>query len=228
MTTYYLAACLGRVKSIALRLATSLATTSLLFLYFTATVATAQSSDILNTDYPERYTVVEGDTLWDIAARFLREPWRWPEVWQSNPQVENPDLIYPGDVLVLSIVNGQPRLRSLRREVVKLSPSPRYVDYVDAIPPVDPAAIQAYINSPLVTDKDELEEAAYLVDGFDNRLLIGKYDQFYARGLSAADESGQEYRVFRPGRHFRDPGSGESLGHEAIHLGDARLLAQAV
>ena len=185
------------------------------------TVTSASANTILADDYPERYTVVEGDTLWAISGKFLRDPWRWPEVWQGNPQVSNPDLIFPGDVLVLTFLNGQPVLRSLRRETVKLSPSARTIEY-DAIDPIDPSAIQAYLNSPLVTDAKELSESGYIVEGLESHLLLGKYDQFYARGVTG--ESASEYRVFRPGRHFVDPVSKESLGWEAVHVGDANIL----
>jgi hypothetical protein len=181
----------------------------------------AQDNPVLADSYPERYTVVKGDTLWDISSTFLRDPWRWPEVWEGNPQVENPDLIYPGDVLVMTFVDGRPVLKSLRRETVKLSPKPHATRY-DAIPVIDPAAIEAYLNSPLVTDDNELKNAGYIVDGFDNRLLMGKYDQFYARNI--LDTEADAYRVFRAGRHFIDPISGESLGYEAVHLGDANML----
>lgn len=184
--------------------------------------ATAQENPVLASNYPDRYTVVKGDTLWDIAGKFLRDPWRWPEVWQGNPQVENPDLIYPGDVLVMTFIDGRPTLRSLRRETVKLQPTARALDYRDAIPPIDPSAIQAYLNSPLVTDEKELSNAGYVVDGLSERLLMGKYDQFYARGID--DLEADEYRLFRPGRHFIDPISGENLGWEAEHVGDARML----
>jgi len=184
--------------------------------------ATAQQNPVLADDYPERYTVVDGDTLWDISGKFLRDPWRWPEVWQGNPQVENPDLIYPGDVLVMTFIDGRPTLKSLRTETVKLSPSARVVSFADAIPPIDPRAIQAYLSAPLVTDSNEMEKAGYIVDGVDNHLLMGKYDQFYARGID--DQEADEYRVFRPGRHFVDPISDESLGYEAKHVGDARML----
>lgn len=185
-------------------------------------LATAQTDLVAN--YPERYTVVEGDTLWDISTLFLTDPWRWPEIWQGNPQVDNPDLIYPGDVLVLTFIDGRPVLRALRRETVKLSPTVRSSDFRSAIPPIDPASIQAYINSPLVTDEQEMMTAGYIVDGVDNRLLMGKYDQFYARGID--DQSFDEYRVFRPGRHFIDPITRESLGWEAEHVGDARMLKE--
>ena len=185
--------------------------------------ATAQDSVLLNEDYPDRYTVIKGDTLWDISGRFLRDPWRWPEVWQGNPQVDNPDLIFPGDVLVMTFIDGRPVLKALRRETVKLSPQARETRF-SAIPLVDPAAIAAYINAPLVTDSKEVRDAAYVVDGFDNRLLLGKYDKFYARGFKEKDA--EKYRVFRPGRQFVDPVSRESLGWEAVHVGDANMLAQ--
>lgn len=185
--------------------------------------ATADDSAVdLAQNYPTRYTVVDGDTLWAIAGRFLRDPWRWPEVWKGNPQVDNPDLIYPGDVLVLTFVDGQPTLRSLRRETVKLQPTARVIDFRDAIPPIDPRAIQAYLTAPLVTDEEEMENAGYIVSGSNQRLIMGKYDQFYARGIE--DQEADEYRIFRPGRHFVDPVSKESLGWEAEHVGDARML----
>lgn len=189
----------------------------------TLLMATSSFANALLADnYPERYTVVEGDTLWDISGKFLRDPWRWPEVWQGNPQVDNPDLIYPGDVLVMTFLDGRPVLRSLRRETVKLSPQARVSGYRDAIAPIDPSAIEAYINSPLVTDAKELSESGYIVEGLENRLILGKYDQFYARAVKGDDAI--EYRVFRPGRHFVDPVSKESLGWEAVHVGDANML----
>lgn len=198
----------------------------------------AADNPVLAEGYPERYTVVHGDTLWGISNKFLRDPWRWAEVWQGNPEVENPDLIFPGDVLVMTFVGGKPSLRSLAklapidptfvggkpspRSLVKLSPSVRITDHVDAIAPIDPGAIQAYINSPLVTDQKELANAGYIVEGLDKHLIMGKYDQFYARAIE--DQAADEYRVFRPGRNFVDPITDESLGFEAKHVGDARML----
>ena len=193
----------------------------------------SSAQSLLNNDFPDRYTVVKGDTLWDISSKFLRDPWRWPEVWRGNPQVENPDLIYPGDVLVMTFVDGQPVLRSLRtstasangsggRPTVKLSPKAREVSFRSAIPLIDPGSIEAYISAPLVTDSNELTSAAYIADGFDSRLLMGKYDKFYARNIQ--NEEAQSFSLFRPGRRFVDPISNELLGWEAVHVGDANLI----
>lgn len=202
-----------------------------LMLSIMAGVASSQSNPILADNFPERYVVVKGDTLWDISGRFLRDPWRWPEIWQGNTQVENPDLIYPGDVLVLTFIDGKPVLRKLGRNTVKLSPQIRS-EGLNAIPTIDPGSIQAYLTAPLVTDRLELSTAPYIVDGFDDRLLLGKFSQFYARGFVQTNEDGTEtktpitdaYNIFRPGRKFTDPITAEHLGWEAIDLGEANYL----
>lgn len=195
-------------------------TTSLLLVMLSANVALA--SELLKTDYPERYAVVEGDTLWDISGKFLNQPWRWPELWQANEYIENPHLIYPGDVLVLTWVDGKPQLRALRRETVKMSPSIRESDLQNAIPPISPSAILPYLSAPLVTDKAEIDSAPYIVAGLDGKLVAGKYDQVYARGLGEYDNG--EFRIFRAGRNFVHPETKEKLGIEAVHIGESRLL----
>jgi len=78
----------------------------------------------VRTDHPQEYVVEKGDTLWDIAGFFLEDPWLWPEIWEVNEQVENPHLIFPGDILRLIYVDGQPRIVR-DHGVVKLSPQIR-------------------------------------------------------------------------------------------------------
>jgi len=195
-------------------------TTSLLLVLLSLNIANA--NELLKKDYPERYTVVNGDTLWDISGKFLNQPWRWPELWQANEYIQNPHLIYPGDVLVLTWVDGKPQLRALRRETVKLSPSVRESDLQNAIPPISPNAILPYLSSPLVTDKSEINDAPYVVSGLDGKLVAGKYDQVYVRGLGEYENG--EFRIFRAGRNFVHPVTKELLGLEAVHIGDSRLL----
>jgi len=62
----------------------------------------------IRSDIPNQYIVKSGDTLWGIAGYFLNDPWYWPELWAKNPQINNPHLIFPGDIISLIYVNGQP------------------------------------------------------------------------------------------------------------------------
>jgi len=83
---------------------------SLLALLLLASTGLVQAQVQLREGHPERYTVVAGDTLWDISGKFLSEPWKWREIWRANPQIHDPDLIYPGDSLSLVYIDGQPRI----------------------------------------------------------------------------------------------------------------------
>ena len=126
---------------------------SLLALLLVAVGGIAQADVQLKADHPERYTVVKGDTLWDISGRFLREPWKWPELWHANPQVENPHLIYPGDRLSLVYIDGQPRLmldRGASRGTIKLSPTVRTTPKAEAVD----AVLRSGTVSTIITDTD--------------------------------------------------------------------------
>ncbi len=180
------------------------------------------TSPELQPNHPRHYTVQKGDTLWGIAARFLEDPWRWPEIWQRNPKVQNPHLIYPGDALVMSIVDGAPELKILRRKVVKLSPAVYAEPIETAIPTIPPNAIQAYLSSPLIIEEGGLDDAGYVAAGLDDKITMGLYSQFYARSLPESDN--KFYRIFRPGKVLVDPLTKEFLGQEANHIGDARML----
>lgn len=196
----------------------------------------------LTPDHPERYTVVKGDTLWDIAARFLKSPWHWPRIWRINEKIRNPHLIYPGDVVVLRYVDGKPELTVLRREKMPGAPppsagagapsatltstrvSPRiHSEPLDsAIPTIPPNAIVPFLTQPLAVGADELERAGYVTIGLDDRIALGNRSEFYARGLK--DNPAEYFQIFRPGRALKHPDSGELLAYEATYLGDAQLI----
>ncbi len=116
----------------------------------------AMADTLLRADHPDSYTVVRGDTLWDISGRFLRSPWRWPDIWHVNPQIANPHLIYPGDQLDLVYIDGKPQLR-LRRGPLKLSPSVRSTPWSGAIPTIPVDAIGPFLTRPYVLEQGELD-----------------------------------------------------------------------
>src|SRR5690606_20330822 len=124
----------------------------------------------IREDSPTTYTVVRGDTLWDIAGRFLDEPWLWPQVWQVNPQIENPDLIYPGDVIELAYENGSPILRLARGTesdlpTVRLSPQVRREPILSPIPAIALDQISSFLSNDSILDAASYDRApAVLAD----------------------------------------------------------------
>lgn len=175
----------------------------------------------LNPQHPERYVVVEGDTLWDISETFLRDPWLWPEVWYVNPQIDNPHLIYPGDVITLVYVDGEPQLRVQRgHPTVRLSPEVRSTPLDQAIPTIPIDAVQQFLTKPLVLDEDELENAGYVLESADEHIVTGTGDRIYGRGTSTDHD---RYNILEPQDPYVDPDTGELLGHRALYVGEAHI-----
>jgi len=194
----------------------------------------------LNPDHPDRYTVVKGDTLWDISARFLRDPWQWPSIWNINPEIENPHLIFPGDVIYLKMVDGQPVLTLERGNatasrtpmksadglnVVKLSPKIRTLSLEEeAIPVIPNSAIKQFLKYPRIISKRELEDSGYIVAGEEHALINGSGDKIYARGIEPNEQN--VYDVLRQGKAYtRGSGWGsEFLGYEMLRIADAKVI----
>ncbi|MGH8729449.1 MAG: LysM peptidoglycan-binding domain-containing protein, partial [Burkholderiales bacterium] len=193
--------------------------------------ATSYSAEVELTDSPpDRYTVVKGDTLWDISGRFLKKPWRWPEIWQMNKEeIKNPHLIYPGDVIVLDLSGASPRLKLLAggksgRETIKLSPTARIENISSqAIPAIPPAAIEPFLSNPLVVEQNGLAHAPRILAPQEDRVSLGAGDKAYVSGLT--NDKGNRWQIYRHGKALVDPDSHQVLGYEAVYLGDARVLA---
>ena len=186
-------------------------------------VATVVAEAPFNDDIPDKHTVVKGDTLWDISAHFLAQPWLWPEIWHVNPQIPNPHLIYPGDIISLIYIDGKPRLVLTRSRDVKLSPQIREVTDRQAISTLPLDLINSFLSRNRVVEPGVLESAPYVLSGQSKRLLTGKGDDFYARGeFSDADES---YGVYRNGGPFTDPLTNEVLGVRAKDIGAGSIKA---
>lgn len=172
---------------------------------------------------PEQYTVVPGDTLWDLSNRFLVQPWFWPEIWYLNPQINNPHLIYPGDVISIFYVGGKPYLTvGDGPRVTKLSPKVRSSDIDADIYGIAIPAIQQFIIRPRVVSEETLDDAPYILSSIEERLAFGAGDRVYARGFS--DGAQGQYTIFRKGEALYDPKSDELLGFEAIIVGDGEVI----
>jgi len=195
-------------------------------LTFMAFCQSAIASPELADGHPDRYTVVKGDTLWDISERFLKSPWLWPEVWHANPQVSNPHLIYPGDVIGLIYIDGKPRITTLKvgpdNGIVKLSPKIKSTPISGAIPTIPLDAIASFLSENRIVSPEEMERAPYVLIGREQHLITGAGDEIYARG----DVTGQErMAVYRSSKTYVDPVTEEFLGLEAISIATAKIEA---
>lgn len=170
---------------------------------------------------PERHVVVPGDTLWGISAKFLKDPWRWSEVWKLNSkQVRNPHWIYPGQVIVLNRdSDGNPYLTVLPTE--KVLPRIREESSAEAIPAIPQKAIEPFLTRPLVLDDTELESTLRVASVQDGHYMAGNGDQIYAFG-NAGDTV--NWQIYRPGPALIDPVTKEELGREVVLLGTAKLI----
>jgi hypothetical protein len=219
---------------------------SLILLMTPLAPALAADASALQEGAPDQYIVVPGDTLWGISGRFLKDPWKWPELWRMNQeQLRNPHRIYPGDVIVLDRSGAELQLRLLRaddpaavaaaaaaaagappappRDTVKLSPRTRAEPLADkAIPAIPPSVIEPFLSRPLVVGQDELDGAPVVLANQENRVAIGAGNVAYAQGLGY--DKGDVWQVFRRGDALIDPDTDEILGYLATYLGEARVI----
>lgn len=176
----------------------------------------------LSDNAPDRHVVVKGDTLWAISARFLKDPWRWPDIWGLNrEQIVNPHLIYPGDVIVLVRgADGSPRLELEKSATVKLTPEVRSGSIgVDAIGAIPAGAIEPFLSRPRVVDARALDDAPIVLGNNEERFIFGAGDRVYA---SRAAKAQSRWNIVRPGKTLTDPDSQEPLGYEVEFVGEAR------
>jgi hypothetical protein len=191
---------------------------------FTLMSAQAQTLQ-LSRNAPATYTVKEGDTLWDISSIFLEEPWRWPEIWQANSTISDPDLMYPGDTLSLVYVDGSPRvvLDRSTRPTVRLSPQVRETPLLSPIPAIPRQALSGFLVENRIVDIEIFESSPYILASAAGNLIVGAGHEIYARGNW---ESGVgSYDVFRLGVAYENQKGDQYLGQEAINLGSVEIVS---
>ena len=181
---------------------------------------------------PDIYTVVKGDTLWEISGKFLESPWRWPEIWDLNKdQIKDPHWIYPGDVITLDKSGANPRLRLLRngQEVTDggVGSAEKYGPRVrgealeaGAIPSIRAQDIEPFLAKPLFIQEGALDAAPVILASEDNRVIVGKGNIAYIEGIDSS--KGRDWQIYRPGKKLYDPENDRVvLGVEAVYVGDA-------
>ncbi len=205
----------------------------------------------INPSHPNQYTVVKGDTLWEISGKFLTHPWQWPELWSLNTQIKNPHLIYPGDTLYFSMINGKPQLSLSRSDLPQIQANPntpcvlkeedykhgrkdfavsedgkvlpciRETDLKQAIRLIPTETIASYLSSPKVVDENELGNAPYVVGFAGEHIIVGIGDRIYVRSIT--ESKNLSHTIYRPGSAYISPENGEILGYEAQYIADASL-----
>ncbi len=195
----------------------------------------AAQADVLKIKptHPDRYTVVKGDTLWDISGRFLEHPWQWPEIWQINPQIDDPHWIYPGDVVELVYINGKPQLRKASGRVV-LTPQMRIRDVAEPVRVIPINAIKPVLESGYVVDSEtDFNSLPRIVDLSSERLILGDKSTIAKYGAQR-QLAGNEQRVFirgdvtprgvydiiRPAEQLKASDTDEILGQAVIKIGE--------
>ncbi len=171
---------------------------------------------------PDEYVVQVGDTLWDIASTFLKDPWFWPEIWYINPKIANPHLIYPGDVLGMVTIDGEPRITNIRASTYRMSPQARVTPLDEAVTSIPFEAISAFLSDGLVLERRQAERLPYLVGTRGDHMIAAAGNEVYVRGLND-DVAGTRYSIIEIGDKLVDPDNNRTIGYKAIQIGEGTM-----
>jgi LysM repeat protein len=190
-----------------------------------STTVVTESVAPINPSAPKSYTVQRGDTLWGLAAKFLKDPWLWPEIWYVNPEVSNPHRIYPGDTLRLAMgSDGKPAAVQVVHNpgsATKLEPLLRSSELDAPIANIPYSVIAAFLSRPGVLTRQQVEAAPYVLALRDQHMIAGTDNSIYVRKLNAAE--GERYNILHVGDRLTDPDGGHNLGYLASYAGTAQV-----
>jgi LysM domain-containing protein len=193
---------------------------------------------LMAADVPDQYVVKVGDTLWDIAKVFLRDPWYWPEIWHVNPQVENPHLIFPGDTLRLVYLEGEPKVtvgergepaqqaaaaRPQEGGHSRLSPQVRREPLSAAITAIPYHVIASFMGRPTLLEKEQVKKAPYVVAMRDDHVIGAAGNEIYARGIRDAAVD-TRYNIIHVEERLYDPQTRDLLGYSGMYVGSGPVV----
>ena len=165
----------------------------------------AEESEVMD------YTVKRGDTLWDITGGKLSDPFLWPKVWKENPEIRNPDLIFPGQHLKipLYILQKQVEVRPVEEEVTTKGEGKALT-----ITPRHPFVVKASLIASSGYIDDDIPKVGKVVSTPTGRTMIGNNDYAYIElSDTALDEPGKKYYTVRSLGEVKHPSTGERLGY---------------
>jgi len=180
----------------------------------------------IKADAPNRYIVKKGDTLWDISGRYLDSPWRWKEIWATNKQIKNPNLIYPNDILILCVIKGKTLIgvdtgegcagveKQLTGNVVSSTVS--VTSSANSIPPIPWSAIQHWLDKTVIVNPQDFNTTPYILASKKGNLITASGDKVYAKGVPLI--VGQRYGIYREGELYVEPKTQEVIGLEVTQV----------
>ncbi len=145
----------------------------------------------------------------------------------NREQIKNPHLIYPGDIVKLDRSGLSPSLSLIaggaiaEGNVVRLQPRTRIAPLSTAVPTIPGPAIGPFLTQPLIVEAGGLDTYPRIAATEEERVIVGAGNLAYVTGMRNGE--GINWQIFRPGEALTDPESGEILGYEAVHVGDAKV-----
>lgn len=185
----------------------------------------------VKADAPNRYVVKKGDTLWGISGKYLHKPWRWKEIWASNPHIKNPHLIYPNDVIILCVIKGQQLigvdtgegcagLEKAMEETPNITPvaEPEVVEQniAGSIPPIPLSSIEAWLDRTVIVSPTDFKTTPYVIASKNKNIITGIGNKIYTQGAPLI--VGQRYGVYREGKPYIDPVTKQVIGLEVTQV----------
>lgn len=180
----------------------------------------------VKADAPNRYIVKKGDTLWDISGRYLDSPWRWKEIWATNKQIKNPNLIYPNDILILCVIQGKTLIgvdtgegcagveKQLTGNIVNSTVT--VTSTANSIPAIPMSAIQHWLDKTTIVNPKDFNTTPYVLASKNRNLITASGDKIYAKGVPLI--IGQRYGVYREGEMYVEPKTQAIIGLEVTQV----------
>ncbi|ELA09155.1 peptidoglycan-binding LysM [Moraxella macacae 0408225] len=199
----------------------------------------------IKADAPNRYIVKKGDTLWGISGKYLNKPWQWKEIWATNKQIKNPHLIYPNDVIILCVIQGQqligidtgegcaglektevaPEATLSPTEPQKNSENNVVENVAGSIPAISLTAIEAWLDRTVIVNPEDFNDTPYVFASKNKNIITGAGNIVYTNGRPLIVN--KRYGVYRKGKPYIDPMSKKVIGLEVTQVasGDAINVA---